>query len=204
MRERIVVPDASFLELTERKRPTGPPEKFIPYLADSSDDIPPMASFGDGYRWHVTGLTSNDWGFPTNSASYIDKKITRIIRKVERFRDEVVEYAAESVEDADILVVSYGCVSRSSLRAVRELRSRGVKVGHFRPITIWPFPGPELEKIVSDSPIRHVIVPELNLGQLFLEIDRVIHGKAEVRSETLLNGELFKPVQIMSYIEEVA
>ncbi len=204
MRERIIVPDADSLELVDRKRPTCPPETFIPYLADSEDDIPPMAAFGDGYHWHITGLTTNDWGFPTNSAPDIDKKITRIIRKVDRCRDDIVEYRAESYEDAEILVVSYGCVARSALRAVRELRSRGVKVGHFRPVTLWPFADKELEKIVVDSKIKHVIVPELNMGQMFLEIDRAIHGKAETHSKTLLNGELFKPAQIMSYIEEVA
>jgi 2-oxoglutarate ferredoxin oxidoreductase subunit alpha len=204
MRERIVTPDVSSLELVSRKKPTCSHESFIPYLADQEDDVPPMASFGDGYHWHVTGLTSNDWGFPTNSAQDIDKKITRIIRKVERFRGDVVDYRKEGCEDAEILVVSYGCVSRSALRAVRELRSRGVKVGHFRPVTIWPFPDEELEKVVADSGIKHVVVPELNMGQLFLEIDRAIHGKAETHLRPLLNGELFKPTQIISYVEEVA
>ena len=204
MRERIVVPDASSLKVIDRKRPSVSPDKFIPYLADAEDDIPPMAAFGDGYRWHVTGLTSNDWGFPTNNTADIDKKVTRMLRKVDRFRSEVVEYAAESCDDAEVLVVSFGCVSRSALRAVRELRSRGKKVGHFRPITVWPFPDAELENIVKNSPIKHVIVPELNMGQLFLEIDRAVHGRCETHSKTLLNGELFKPAQIISYIEEVA
>ncbi|MDR0654586.1 MAG: 2-oxoacid:acceptor oxidoreductase subunit alpha [Synergistaceae bacterium] len=203
MRERIVVPDAASLKLVDRKKPSVPPDQFVPYLADD-DDIPPMAAFGDGYRWHVTGLTSNDFGFPTNDSREIEKKIERILRKVDRYREEIVEFAAESYEDAEILVVSFGCVSRSALRAVRELRSRGVKVGHFRPITIWPFPDAELERIISDSPIKHVIVPELNMGQLFLEIDRAVHGKCETHSRTLLNGELFKPARIMSYIKEVA
>jgi 2-oxoglutarate ferredoxin oxidoreductase subunit alpha len=203
MRERIVVPEASSLKLVDRKRPSGPADKFVPYLA-GDDDIPPMAAFGDGYRWHVTGLTSNDWGFPTNNTADIDKKITRLLRKVDKYRSEVVEYAAESFKDANILVVSFGCVSRSALRAVRELRSRGVKVGHFRPVTVWPFPDAELEKIIKDSPIKHVIVPELNMGQLFLEIDRAVHGRCETHSKPLLNGELFKPAQIISYIEEVA
>ena len=204
MRERIVVPDVSSLELVDRKKPTCAPADFIPYLADPADDIPPMAAFGDGYRWHITGLTTNDWGFPTNNAVDIDKKITRILRKVDRFRNDIVEYQAESFEDAEILVVSFGCVARSALRAVRELRGKGVKVGHFRPVTLWPFADVELEKMVVDSGIKHVIVPELNMGQMFLEIDRAIHGKANVISKTLLNGELFKPAQIMSYIEEVA
>lgn len=204
MRERIVIPDASDIEIVDRKKTTCSPDEFIPYLADADDDIPPMAAFGDGYRWHITGLTTNDWGFPTNNAIDIDKKNLRLLRKVERFRSDIVDYQAESYEDAEILVVSYGCVARSALRAVRELRAKGVKVGHFRPITLWPFPDAELEKMVSDSNIKHVIAPELNAGQMFLEIDRAIHGKAETHCKPLLNGELFKPAQIMSYIEEVA
>jgi 2-oxoglutarate ferredoxin oxidoreductase subunit alpha len=204
MRERIVVPDASELKLTDRKKPSVSPDQFVPYLADERDDSPPMAAFGDGYRWHVTGLTSNDWGFPTNNAPDIDKKVSRMLRKVEKFRGEVVEYAAESYEDADVLVVSFGCVSRSALRAVRELRSNGVKVGHFRPITVWPFPDAELEHMIEGSPIKHVIVPELNMGQLFLEVDRAVHGRCATHSKTLLNGELFKPARIISFIEEVA
>lgn len=204
MRERIFVPDKGSLTLVDRKKPTCGPAEFIPYLADADDDIPPMAAFGDGYHWHITGLTTNDWGFPTNNAQDIEKKNLRLLRKVDRFRSDVVEYEAESYEDADILVVSYGCVARSALRAVRELRGRGVKVGHFRPITLWPFADVELEKIIVESGIKHVIVPELNMGQMFLEVDRAVHGKAATHSKTLLNGELFKPAQIMSYIEEVA
>ena len=201
MREKIVIPDADSLVLIDRKKPTGSQEDFVPYKADD-DGVPPMAAFGDGYRWHVTGLTSNDFGFPTNNAEEIDRKATRLLSKVDRFRADVVEYQAESVEDADVLVVSYGCVSRSALRAVREMRAQGVKVGHFRPITLWPFPDVELEAIASK--VKHVIVPELNQGQMVLEIERAIHGKANVISKPLLNGELFKPEHIMSFIKEVA
>lgn len=204
MRERILIPDVSTLEIVDRKKPVCSPDEFIPYLADAADDIPPMAKFGDGYHWHITGLTTNDWGFPTNNAADIEKKNTRLMRKVDRYRSDIVEYMAESYEDAEILVVSYGCVARSALRAVRELRGRGVKVGHFRPITLWPFPDVELEKIVTDAKIKHVIVPELNQGQMVLEIQRAINGKAETYCKPLMNGELFKPAQIMSYIEEVA
>ena len=199
MREKIVVPDS--VETVDRKRPSVPADQFVPYKADD-DDVPPMAAFGDGYRWHVTGLTSNDWGFPTNNASDIDKKATRIIRKVDRFRDEIVEYSCESLEDAEVLVVSYGSVSRSALRAVRELRAKGVKVGHFRPITLWPFPDKELRSLASN--VKKVIVPELNAGQMVLEVERVMGGVAEVISKTLINGELFKPAQIAAAVEEVA
>ena len=200
MREKIVIPDS--VETVDRKRPTVAPDKFVPYLADPSDDVPPMAAFGDGYRWHVTGLTSNDWGFPTNNTEEIDKKAQRIIRKVDRFRNDIVEYQEEGTEDAEILVVSYGCVSRSALRAVRELRAKGVKVGHLRPVTLWPFPDVEIEALASK--VKRILVPELNAGQMVLEVERAVHGKAEVISKPLINGELFKPAQLMAAIEEVA
>jgi len=200
MREKIVIPDS--VETVDRKRPTVAPDKFVPYLADPSDDVPPMAAFGDGYRWHVTGLTSNDWGFPTNNTEEIDKKAQRIIRKVDRFRNDIVEYQEEGTEDAEVLVVSYGCVSRSALRAVRELRAKGMKVGHLRPITLWPFPDVEIEALASK--VKRILVPELNAGQMVLEVERAVHGKAEVISKPLINGELFKPAQLMAAIEEVA
>ena len=199
MREKIVIPDQ--VHTVDRKRPTVAPDQWIPYRADE-DDVPPMAAFGDGYRWHVTGLTTNEWGFPTNNAEDIDLKAQMIIRKVDRFRNDIVEYKEEGTEDAEILVVSYGCVSRSALRAVRELRAKGMKVGHLRPVTLWPFPDVEIEALASK--VKRILVPELNAGQMVLEVERAVHGKAEVISKTLINGELFKPAQLMAAIEEVA
>ena len=99
-------------------------------------------------------------------------------------------------------MVSYGCVSRSALRAVRELRAKGMKVGHLRPITLWPFPDVEIEALASK--VKRILVPELNAGQMVLEVERAVHGKAEVISKPLINGELFKPAQLMAAIEEVA
>lgn len=201
MREKIVIPEQGSFEIINRKTPSVCPEEFVPYKADE-DGVPPMAAFGDGYKWHVTGLTTNEWGFPTNNAKEIDLKANRIISKVGRFRDSIVEYNAESVEDAEVVVVSYGCVSRSALRAIRVLREQGVKVGHFRPITLWPFPDKEIHEIAKN--VKHIIVPELNAGQMVLEIERAVKGACEVHGKSLINGELFKPAEIMSFIKEVA
>lgn len=201
MREKIVIPESGSFEIVNRKAPTVCPEEFVPYKADE-DGVPPMAAFGDGYRWHVTGLTTNEWGFPTNNAKEIDLKANRIITKVDRYRDDIVQYSAESVEDAEVVVVSYGCVSRSALRAIRVLSEQGVKVGHFRPITLWPFPDKEIHAIAKN--VKHIIVPELNAGQMVLEVERSVKGACEVHRKSLINGELFKPAEIMSFIKEVA
>lgn len=201
MREKILIPEPGSFEIIDRKTPAVCQQEFIPYKADE-DGVPPMAAFGDGYRWHVTGLTTNEWGFPTNNAKEIDLKANRIISKVDRFRDEIVEYSCESIEDADVVVVSYGSVSRSALRAIRVLREQGVKVGHFRPITLWPFPDKEIYQIAKNT--KHIIVPELNAGQMVTEVERAVKGVCEVHAKNLINGELFKPAEIMSFIKEVA
>jgi len=202
MREKFVVPDAANLKIVNRKKPTVDPKDFVPYQADPEDDVPPMAGFGDGYRWHVTGLTHNDWGFPTTNPEAIDKKMRRLMRKVDRFRDDIVKYDTVEAEDAEILVVSYGSVSRSSIRAVRDARARGIKVGHFRPITLWPFADKELEKLARN--VKTIIVPELNCGQMVLEVERAVHGKARVVPLSRVDGELFQPTEIFDKIVEEA
>ena len=202
MREKFVVPEAKALKVVDRKKPSVDPEHFVPYQADPEDDVPPMAGFGDGYRWHVTGLTHNDWGFPTTDPGDIDKKMRRLMRKIERFRDDIVKFDTVEAEDAEILVVSYGSVSRSSIRAVRDARAQGVKVGHFRPITLWPFADKELERLARR--VKTIIVPELNCGQMVLEVERAVRGKARVVPLNRVDGELFQPTEIFNKIVEEA
>ena len=201
MREKITIPEVGTYDIFNRKKPTVDPEHLIPYRPDS-DEIPPMPAFGDGYRWHVTGLTTNEWGFPTNDAPDIDLKANRIVHKVERDRDRITKYREDFMEDAEIAVISYGSVSRSSLRAIRVLREQGIKVGHFRPITLWPFPDKRVAEISKQ--VKHIIVPELNAGQMVLEVERAVKGNCEVHAKNLINGELYKPAEIMAFIKEVA
>lgn len=202
MREKFVVPEPGSLKVFDRKKPSVDAEHFVPYQADPEDDVPPMAGFGDGYCWHVTGLTHNDWGFPTTDPGDIDKKMRRLMRKIERFRDDIVKFDTVEAEDAEILLVSYGSVSRSSIRAVRDARAQGVKVGHFRPITLWPFADKELERLARR--VKTIIVPELNCGQMVLEVERAVHGKARVVPLNRVDGELFQPTEIFNKIVEEA
>ncbi|MGI6784994.1 MAG: 2-oxoacid:acceptor oxidoreductase subunit alpha [Aminivibrio sp.] len=202
MREKVVTPKIDPSKLVNRKRPTDVPEKFVPYRPDPQDDLPCMASFGDGYRWHITGLTHNDWGFPTNNNDEIEKKMKRLMSKIDRFRDDIVEYETFYEDDAEVLVLAYGSVARSSLRAVNDARVRGFKAGFFRPVTLWPFPDKELEKLARK--VKTIIVPELNCGQMVLEVERAVRGRAKVVPLNLVNGELFKPEEILAVIEEVA
>jgi 2-oxoglutarate ferredoxin oxidoreductase subunit alpha len=199
MREKVILHEPE--NLIERAKPSVPPDKFVPYLPNPKTQIPEMASFGDGYRWHITGLTHNDWGFPTNNAQEIDKKMRRLMSKVDICRDEIVKFETFYMEDADIVVVAYGSVARSALRAVRDARAAGIKTGFFKPITIWPFPDKELESMVKNG--KTILVPEVNCGQMVNEVERAVHGKAKVVLQSLVNGELFKPSEIFTRIKEV-
>jgi len=199
MREKVTLYKPE--NLIERAKPSVPPDKFVPYLADAKTQIPEMAAFGDGYRWHVTGLTHNDWGFPTNNAKEINKKMLRLMSKVNTCRDEIVKFETFYMEDAEIVVVAYGSVARSALRAVRDARAAGIKAGFFKPITIWPFPDKELESMIGK--VKTVLAPEVNCGQMVLEVERAVHGKAKVVFQGLVNGELFKPSEIFARIKEV-
>jgi 2-oxoglutarate ferredoxin oxidoreductase subunit alpha len=201
MREKVFLPAKGSYPVYERKKPSVSPGSFVPYKADPEDDIPPMAGFGDGYKWHVTGLAHNDFGFPSAREEDVEKNITRLVRKIDRFRDDIVEYQAYEVDDAQVVVLSYGSVARSALRAVKYARLRGIKVGHFKPVTLWPFPDREIYQIAKKA--RTIIVPELNCGQMILEVERAVHGKAKVIKKSLVNGELFKPEDILRAIEEV-
>jgi len=202
MREKVDVPEQGSFPVVDRKRPKGPADGYMAYKPDPEDNLPPMASFGDGYRWHITGLTHNEWGFPTNCKEEIEKKSARLMDKVDAYRDDIVEFDTEFTEDAEIIVLAYGSVARTALSAVREARAKGVKVGYFRPVTLWPFPDKEIEAIAKTA--RTILVPELNFGQMVLEVERAVHGKAEVIKKSLVNGELYKPSEIMTFIQEVA
>ncbi|MBQ9896005.1 MAG: 2-oxoacid:acceptor oxidoreductase subunit alpha [Synergistaceae bacterium] len=204
MREKVLTKDQDEIKIINRAKPSCEPDKFTPYKPNEETGVPEMAAFGDGYSWHVTGLTTNEWGFPTNNNNEIEKKITRIVDKVARARDEVVEYEAENLDDADIIVVAYGSVGRSALRAVRDARREGIRVGFFRPITLWPFPDKELLNFAVKAKAKRILVPELNAGQMVLEVERLIKGYCDVEALSLVNGELFKPAEILNKIKECA
>ena len=190
MREKMVFKDTSEIEIINRKKPTCKPEDYVAYRPDE-DMIPPMASFGEGYRYHVTGLTHDETGFPTNSNEISEKLINRIVNKVEKNIDDFAYYEEYKLEDAEIVIVAYGGVSRSAKSAVDKLREKNIKVGLFRPITIWPFLEKQILKVSQNA--KEIYVAEMNLGQYFLEVDRVACKNSTVKKINKINGELITP-----------
>ena len=200
MREKIQLPDISEIEIIDRKRPDCSSEEYLPYKADN-DLVPPMADFGTGYRYHVTGLVHDETGFPSNSTAEADKLIRRLSDKIEMHRDEIESWEEENTEDAEVLILSYGCVARSSKSAMNTLRGKGIKAGTFRPITIWPFPEKRLRELAAK--VKTIIVPEMNLGQLVLEVERICGCNARIEKLNKVSCEIIYPEEIVSKIEEV-
>jgi 2-oxoglutarate ferredoxin oxidoreductase subunit alpha len=199
MTERIVIPPEDKIEIVSRRKPSVPPEKFLPYKA-ADDGVAPMANFGDGYRIHVTGLTHDERGYPVMDASAQAQMMDRLVQKIRRNLDKIIRCDIISMDDAEVAVVAYGIGARSAKRAVREARERGLKAGLIKLNTVWPFP----EKLIREvaGSVRALIVPEINLGQMVLEVERCAQGRCPVRLLAHAGGGIHSPRTILSAIED--
>ncbi|MCG3120310.1 MAG: 2-oxoglutarate oxidoreductase subunit KorA [bacterium] len=199
--EKVVMPDLASVEIFDRIKPTMAPAEYVPY-AETDTDVPPMAGMGEGYRYHVTGLTHDEFGFTTSDPKKIDALIRRLHRKIENHREEISQVVTEYLDDAKIAVLAYGSTARSARRAVLMAREEKIPAGLFRPITLWPFPEQEIFKLAEK--VSHLIVPEMNLGQIAHEVEHAARGKTEVLSLTRVDGEPIRPQQIFEKIKEIA
>jgi len=200
MREGVVLPAEEDVVIEERLRPTIPPEWYIPY-ADPGTGVPPMPAFGDGYRYHVTGLYHDVRGYPTVREDEVEPLILRLFSKISRDFDRLQWFDSCHTEDAVVSVLAYGCVARAALRAVREGREKGLKVGLLKLKVLWPFMRRTVVKVLEKS--AKVLVPEMNIGQISREVKRVNQGKCEVVTLNKVNGTLITPVEILKKLEEI-
>ncbi len=196
MREKVELPSSEAIEVVERVSTSVPPEWYKAY-ENTPSDVPPMISFGQGYRYHITGLFHDERGFPTQRLDEIDPWIARVFRKIERNLRDILIYETDGIEDAEIVVIAYGATARSARHAVKQARARGYKVGFLRLGTLWPFPEEVVERAAER--IHRVVVPEMNLGQLALEVERVV-GRRKVMRVDKANGEMITPQEVLDAI----
>ncbi len=201
MREKMVLSDEEEVDIFNRVKPTVPPEWYIPF-EDTPSGIPAMANFGEGYRYHVTGLTHDIRGFPTSRPDEIGPFIARLHRKISQHFSEIQMAEFFQTEDADIAIVSYGSVARSAKRAMIEAREKGLKVGLLKLVTIWPFARSAVERVLQVSKV--LVVPEMNMGQISREVKRVAGGSARVLTLNKVDGTIITPEEILNRITEVA
>jgi 2-oxoglutarate ferredoxin oxidoreductase subunit alpha len=198
MTERVVIPQAEEIEVQERRWSKKPPAEYLPYEA-GEDLVPEMIKAGDGYRFHITGLTHDERGYPVMSADCQDGLIKRLIDKVNKNKEDIFMFEEDEVDGADIVVVAYGITSRVALPAIRKARADGLKVGFIRLITVWPFPEERIREIASN--VGALVMPELNMGQMVLELERVVAGRAKVHCVPHAGGSVHNPDDIYDVIK---
>ncbi len=201
LREGITIPDPSEYEVVDRKLPDPDDKDWLPYKADPDTLVPTIPPFGQGWRYHVTGLAHGENGLAVGAGEKTRKLVSRLMEKIERNKDDILQWEEFMTEDAEVIVVCYGGTTRSGVKAVTDARAAGIKAGLFRPITIWPFPDEALTKLAKHA--DHVIVAEHNYGQLLLEIERVVKDNSEISFLGRVDGEIIMPDDILNKIKEV-
>jgi 2-oxoglutarate/2-oxoacid ferredoxin oxidoreductase subunit alpha len=201
MSEKVVIPEITSKELVNRPRPKVAPDKYLPY--DSKKGlITPMAVAGEGYRFHVTGLTHDDRGYPTMTAEAQDKLVRRLVDKVRLNVKDITRVEEVSIDDAEVIVVSYGISARIARYAVQKAREEGIKAGLLRLITVWPFAEERIKELADSA--KAFIVPEINYGQMVREVERCAAGKARIKSLPYMGGAVPLPDMILEAIREEA
>jgi 2-oxoglutarate ferredoxin oxidoreductase subunit alpha len=197
--ERVIIPDAKEIKTVTRPRAKGRKDRFQPF-APGPNGVAPMAIAGDGYKIHVTGLTHNESGYPDMTVEAHSEMMERLVQKIRNNRDDIIDTEEYRIDDADIVIVSYGVSSRTSLAAVDEAREKGIKVGLLRLITIWPFPEERIKKLAER--IKGFLTVELNLGQIHYEVERCVKGMAECVLVGHPGGTIIPPEKVIEILEQ--
>jgi 2-oxoglutarate/2-oxoacid ferredoxin oxidoreductase subunit alpha len=194
LRETVELREPS--EIVDRVRKGDGP----PFGSTLQDGVPPMPAFGDGAELMITGSTHDPRGFrKVDDPKIHDALVTRLMHKTMDHVDELVETEEIDLDDATVAFFAYGISARSALAAVKRLRANGVKAGLLRTRTIWPFPARQVAAL--GARVRHVVVPELNKGQM-ADVARQ-HARCEVHAVTQTDGQLIEPERLVEFVERL-
>ena len=199
MSEKVVMRRVAPEELVERRRPMKPPGEYWPYEPDD-DLVPPMAIAGEGYRFHVTGLTHDERGYPVMTAAAQDVLARRLVDKIRVNRQDIIILEEVGTEDAEVVVCAYGITSRVARRAVQQARQEGIRAGLLRMITVWPFAEERVRELARQ--VKAFVVPEINYGQIVLEVERCACGQAQALLVPHMGGGVHRPDTILQAIRE--
>lgn len=203
MVEKVVIPPAEEIEMVPRRRPKVKPKDYAPYYPDS-DGVPPMAVAGEGYHVHMTGLTHDEFGYPLIKPEAQERLVQRLVGKIRNNAEKIIQTEDLYLDDAEVVVVSYGCSARVAMEVVETARENGVKAGFLRLITIWPFPERKIRELAALKKVRAFVVAEINHGQIALEVERCAGGNAQTWLAGFMGGRLFTPDELMPVVREAA
>jgi 2-oxoglutarate ferredoxin oxidoreductase subunit alpha len=208
MTERVIIPPPEEIELVQRplvRKGDVEPDHFRIYrdpAANDDGDVAPMAIAGEGFRFHVTGLTHDERGYPAMNAEASEWNIKRLVKKIRSHRDEIIQVEERHLKDTEIVVVSYGISARTSLWPIEQARKEGIRIGYLRLITVWPFPEERIRALAKK--IRAFVVPEINDGQILREVERCAAGQAQVIGVNQLGGDILEPQQVLNALRAAA
>ena len=201
MHEKVVIPPADQIKVIPRNNYSGPKEDCRPYKFDSKGGHP-MVRAGDGYNFHVTGLTHNEKGYPVMTAEQNKIVVTHLMEKINGNADDIIRLDEDQIDGAEVVVVSYGITSRIAVKAIQDARKEGIKVGSLRMITIWPFCEKRIREI--SARVKAIVVPEINYGQMVLEVERNAGGRCKVISVNHCGGAVHDPQVILDAIRKAS
>jgi len=201
MSEKVIIPKTDSSTLVERKKPTVRPDEYMPYkIIDNL--VPPMAVAGEGYHFHVTGLTHDERGYPVMTADAQDKLVRRLVDKIRLNKDDIIKYNEFQLDDAEIILCAYGITTRVAQFAVEMARDEGIRAGMLQLITIWPFAEDRIRELAQQA--RAFVVPEINAGQVVFEVERCVGGKCRTVLMPHMGGGVHSPQAILEVIREIA
>jgi len=201
MTEKVVVPSASEIEIENRKYYEGPADTYLPFKRDESL-VSPITKPGDGYGLYITGLVHDEKGYPIFNRDTSLSTTRALVDKIRLNADKIIELEEESLDGAEVVVVSYGISSRVALRAIKLARKEGIKVGGLRLITVWPFPEKKIAEL--SKKVKGFVVPEINYGQIAFEVERCSHGNANVILVPHGGASVHIPEDILGAIKQAA
>ncbi|UCG42480.1 MAG: 2-oxoacid:acceptor oxidoreductase subunit alpha [candidate division WOR-3 bacterium] len=201
MTEKVVVPHLSKIHVLQRRWYRGKKERYRPYVP-GKDLVPPMVKAGDDFRFHITGLTHDERGYPVINAACQSICVTRLVDKIKQNADRITILDEDRVEGAEVVVVSYGISYRVATRAIALARDKGIRVGSLRLVTVWPFPERRIAELADK--VKCLVMPEINLGQVYLEMERVACGRCRTKLVPHCGGWVHDPEDILAAIVEGA
>ena len=206
MTEKVVIPPPEQVEIINRpqvREGDVAPDHFRVYRdGDGNGYVSPMTVAGQGYRIHVTGLTHDERGYPGMDAQTQEWNLRRLINKIQANRDDIIQVEEQYLDDAEVVVVSYGISARTSLWPIELARQEGIRVGYLRLITVWPFPEERVRSLAKG--IRAFVVPEINMGQISREVERCAAGQALVIGANRAGGDILEPEHVLNAIRSAA
>jgi 2-oxoglutarate ferredoxin oxidoreductase subunit alpha len=203
MTEKVIIPPPDEIEVMPRRKPTVPPEEYQPYHVAPGEWVPPMAVAGDGYRIHTTGLTHDERGYPATGGDQAQwSLVQRLIDKIEKNKHDIIMLEKDALDNAEVVVVSYGIAARTAIWPIQMAREEGIRVGLLRLVSVWPFPEKQIRELAGQ--VQAMVVPEINMGQIVREVERCVAGQAEVSLVPHPGGDIHDPQKVLNAIRKAA